>query len=68
MMEKIQEIERAVKNFNVVWDKLTRAERREIAEDLATEIKKIKNEYAKQEIWRRIYTCKHITHYIAKFM
>lgn len=68
MMEKIQKIERAVKNFNVVWGQLTRAEREEIAMELAAEIKNIKNEYAKQELWRRIYICKHITHYIAKFM
>lgn len=66
-MEKIIEIERAVKNFSRVWHNFTPEEKDEIGAEIAAKINKL-NSYQKSETWRRIHKCNNILYYIAPYL
>lgn len=67
-MEKVKEIERLVRNHASAWRHYTYKEREEVAEYIAKQIHQVTNQYQKSELWRRIYQCGDILHYISMYL
>ena len=67
-MEKIISLERLIKNHAQVWAHYSHKEREEIAQELAKQIQQIENQYARSELYRRIYQLGDILYYISVWL
>lgn len=67
-IDHIKYVELMIRNFNIVWEDLEAEERHEVGKQIATEIIKIKNAYAKQELWRRIYHYRNVLAYVSPYL